>query len=214
MTFATVVPTGPSSYYLETDNGTTYVPIAGPSMYKDFDPNKRQWAQTFFTILSDSINGYSHGVKMIDVYNILTKPIAENKGEEENDKFYGNDPVKIEKPDRDLGYGGGYLNIIFKTYYGGGKKHFINLIATEDPYTFEFRHHAYGDAQSYVARGIVGFDLTSFPDTAGETVELTLIFNTFQGIEEIKIPYNSDIEKLKDLQIAPDQKFHEATEIS
>ncbi len=213
MAFATVIPNGADRYYLLEDNGTTYVPTQGTAIYPEYNENEKQWVQAFFNIVSDSVIGYDYSIQMIDLYKILTKPVAENKGSEENDRFYGNDPVRINNPKKDIWYGGGYLNIVYGTNYGGKEKHFVNLVKTKDPYIFEFRQNAYDDPSKYGADAIVAFDLNSFPNTEGETVDLTLVFNTFTGTEEYKIAFNSDSIKQKSQMNTHRKGLIEATEI-
>lgn len=185
----TAKPLGGGSYYLVRDNGETLWPFA-TNDYR-FNPNSKQRVQVNYTMLSDSTQGFSHGIKINWIDEILTKAIASNKGDE-NDEIYGTDPVKLIA----IETGGGFLDIMFGAYYGdSGEKHFVNLIpSTIDgltSYELEFRHNAYNDSQKYGAKGLVSFDLSSLPDTNGKTVTLKIKFNTFDGEVIKEIPYNS-----------------------
>ena len=145
-----------------------------------------------YTLLSDKFYGYDHAVKILDLKSILTKPVAENLNDE-NDETYGTDPVNIT----DMWIGDGYLNIIFEFNYGGNAVHYINLIKNESvrtPFFFEFRHNAYDDSERYRRKGIVAFDLSSI-DTNGEEVELTIQVNTFDGNKLYKVKYDSSTNK-------------------
>lgn len=183
----TVIPEG-NTYYLMRDNGETLWPFASDA--RGYVPSHTR-ASVNYTLLSDSIPGFSHGIKVNWIENILTKSIARNQGAA-NDSIYGTDPVQIEA----MGIGGGYLNICFGANFGNrGIAHYINLVpvAAQDslPYVLEFRHNAYHDEALYGARGLVAFDLASLPDTGGKDVTLTVRVHTFEGEKEYTLPYNS-----------------------
>ncbi|OUO55465.1 hypothetical protein B5F77_01010 [Parabacteroides sp. An277] len=183
----TVVPEG-NTYYLLRDNGETLWPFASNEM--DYVPSHTR-ASVNYTLLSDSIPGFSHGIKVNWIENILTKNIARYEGAA-NDSIYGTDPVQIEA----IGIGGGYLNVCFGANFGNrGIAHYINLVPVAEkdslPYVLEFRHNAYDDDALYSARGLVAFDLASLPDTGGEDVTLTVRVHTFEGEKEYTLPYNS-----------------------
>lgn len=192
---ATVVPQNDNSYYLRLDDGKKLWPAA--SNYPNYEPKADQRAFINFTILSDSTQGFAHYIKVNAIHNILTKPIAENKGTE-NDSTYGIDPVSIPSKE-DIWVGDGYLNVYFMTSWGGVKAHFINLIQTDaakNPYELEFRHNAYDDPKVTVGSSRVAFNLSSLPDTKGETVDLKIKVWTLNGIETYTVKYNTDKEKL------------------
>ena len=95
----------------------------------------------------------------------------------------------------------GYLNIYFETLWGGKTAHFINLIqpdAENDPYTLEFRHNAYDDPQ-YTSgpRTCDISNLSSLPDTKGETVNLVVNYWASDGKKAYKLKYNSDKTKME-----------------
>ena len=183
---ATVHPLDNSkSFWLSLDNGASLWPVATNIPW--YNPKEQQRAFVIYTLLSDEFHGYDHAIKILDLKSILTKPVAENLGEE-NDDIYGTDPVRISN----MWIGGGYLNIVFEFNYGGNAVHYINLIKNESvntPYFFEFRHNAYDDSKGYRRKGIVAFDLSSV-DTNGEEVELLISVNTFEGNKQYTIQYN------------------------
>ncbi|MDH6356209.1 NigD-like protein [Parabacteroides sp. PF5-9] len=183
---ATVESQGGGSHYFRLDNGETLWPSAGYYLGHNFDDGQRTLLN--YTLLSDSIKGFSHYIKVNRVDAILTKSLAENKGLQ-NDSIYGTDPIKV----KDLWIGNGYLNLVFGYNYGGQATHFVNLLQAEeeDPYTVEFRHNAYNDSPQIGMDGIVCFDLSTLPDTKGETVQLVFRVNTFDGEKEIELDYNS-----------------------
>lgn len=183
----TVVPDG-DTYYLRRDNGEKLWPFA--TNCPGYNSSKTR-AQVNYTMLSDSIPGFSHGIKINWIENILTKNISPYRGAE-NDSIYGTDPVKIIA----MNIGDGYLNIRFAANFGNtGVKHLISLIQDQEvntPYALELRHQAYGDNALYAAEGLVAFDLSSLLNTGGQTVELTIKVNTFEGEKSYKLAYNSD----------------------
>lgn len=183
----TVVPDG-DTYYLRRDNGEKLWPFA--TNCPGYNSSKTR-AQVNYTMLSDSIPGFSHGIKINWIENILTKNISPYRGAE-NDSIYGTDPVKIIA----MNIGDGYLNIRFAANFGNtGVKHLISLIQDQEvntPYALELRHQAYGDNALYAAEGLVAFDLSSLFNTGGQTVELTIKVNTFEGEKSYKLAYNSD----------------------
>jgi hypothetical protein len=202
---ATVEPLGDTSaYFLTLDHGSTLWPAATDIPW--YVPGEKHRALVFYTILSDTFQGYDHAVKVLSIRDILTKPIAEDLGEE-NDAHYGNDPVKI----LDLWIGDGYLNVKFGFNYGGGVKHFINLVkrdGVDTPNYFEFRHNAYQDSAYTGRKGIVAFDLSSL-DTDGQEILLTIRVKTFEGDKDYTIKYQPDKAEQSDLQSDSQEDFAE-----
>jgi hypothetical protein len=187
LSIATARPLSDNNFYLTLDDSTSLWPAAPQDIY--YQPIRPQRVQINYTVLGDDFNGYDHAIKLNRIDTILTKPIAENKGIQ-NDSIYGNDPVDISG----IWVGDGFLNVLFKTYYSGDVKHFVNLIrneiASDTPYRVEFRHNAYRDKSSYLRYGIVAFDLSSI-DTDGKDVILKIKVNTFEGEKEMEKKYNS-----------------------
>ena len=202
---ATVHPLEDSkSFWISLDSGTSLWPVATNMPW--FTPKEKQRALVVYSLLSDEHNGYDHTVKILDMKSILTKPVAENR-DEDNDDFFGTDPVSITE----MWIGDGYLNIIFEFYYGGNSSHFINLVENNDvntPYFFEFRHNAYNDAQHYRRKGIVAFDLSSI-DTKGKEVELTIQVDTFEGKKSYTIEYGSSSGSVEQNRNYPIESFIE-----
>ncbi|MCC8143150.1 MAG: NigD-like protein, partial [Tannerellaceae bacterium] len=167
----TVVPISNNSYYLRRNDGTTLWPAAAAVNYR---PAKQQRIWANYTLLGEGgADGYDYWVKVNGITEILTKEIADNLGEE-NDEIYGTDAVAIHS----CYVGDGYLNIRYSVLFGGEKAHFINLVKTDEntPYVLELRHNAYDDPPQVEAQGRVAFNLRSLPGTAGETVKLKIIY--------------------------------------
>jgi len=185
---ATVNPLGEYSYSLTLDDGTTLWPAATDVPWYHSDQRRRVLA--VYTILSDEFDGFDHAVKVLDIQNVLTKPVAEDLGSsDENDKTYGTDPIEI----LDMWIGDGYLNVEFGFRNGDSSiAHYINLVPVADsdhPFTFEFRHNAYGDNAAYARKGLVAFDLSDL-DTGGGEVELTIKAKSYDGEVTKQITYS------------------------
>ncbi|MDR1406525.1 MAG: NigD-like protein [Tannerella sp.] len=181
---ATVNPLGDGAYSFTLDDGTTLWPAATDAPW--YDAQQKQRVIVVYTILSDRFQGYDHAVKVLDIRNVLTKDVAKDL-DEKNDGEYGRDPVKI----LNMWIGDGYLNVEFGFRNGGmGVVHYVNLVKMDNadtPYSYEFRHNAYGDNTLYAQKGMVAFDLSDIRET--EEIELTVKINTFEGELEKKITF-------------------------
>lgn len=182
----TIVPINETTYYLRMDDGTTLFPAATNS--PGYTPKDRQRAMVNFTLLSDAFEDYDHLVKVNRIDDVLTKGIAENKGDE-NDSVYGTDPVEMVR----MWTGDNFLNVYFKALFGGVEAHFINLIPSEEEnVSFEFRHNAYNDPAIARNGGLVVFDLSSMPieEIEGkDTIPLTIKVKTYDGDQLYTINY-------------------------
>lgn len=98
---------------------------------------------------------------------------------------YGNDPMGLYLS-KDIFpttiIEDGYLNLCFTIPMGSiGVSHEINLVTgvnPSDPYEVELRHNANGDNDEYNRAFIMCFPLKDLPDTHGETVKLTINWNS------------------------------------
>lgn len=189
----TVKPLEGNAYYMQLDDSTTLIPANDYVPY--FGTKEEQRAYIIFTPERENVQGYNASVNIFVMDSILTKPIAENLGEEKNDEIYGKDPVEMW----DIWVEDGYLSFRFSTYYSGRHKHFINLIQPDSlnaPYEVEFRHNAYGDTDymyAYDAQkgwGWVSFSLDKLPDTEGKTVKLKIKYkSSTSGYKTYELDY-------------------------
>lgn len=132
------------------------------SNFSNYKPKDGQRIIAYYTILSNNNDTtvYDHNVKLLDVYNVLTKGIFNLTGATRDS--IGNDSISID----DIWIGSDYLNVQF-AYNGYNKIHFINLVSdssqvfTDGKTHLFFRHKANGDAPYYHRKGIVSFDLKS-----------------------------------------------------
>ena len=122
--------------------------------------------------------------------SILTKPMAENFGKEQNKEIYGNDPVEVINDWVTIAEDG-YLTLRFRTRWGSVPHH-LSLVQRTDvdtPYFVTFYHDAEGDICNRVGDALVAFSLEGLPDTNGKTVDLTLQWESFSGTKTAKFKY-------------------------
>ena len=141
---------------------------------------------------------YAKAVKVQWMDSILTKKTV--ACQPDDDKYeisgkYGSDPVEIFN-DWMTNVEDGYLTLHFFTLFDNtGISHELNLLLglnPDDPYEVYFKHNAHGDNPSKQGEGFVAFCLKDLPDTGGETVDLTLKFDTFSGkTETVKFKYRT-----------------------
>ena len=125
--------------------------------------------------------------------SILTKKPVPDLGPEENAATYGNDPVEFFN-DWATVVEDGYITLHFQTRWSNGIQHIVNLVTgsdPDDPYKVVFCHNANGDLYGEAGDGIVAFSLLDLPDTGGETVDLTLEWNSYSGKKSATFKYKS-----------------------
>lgn len=128
--------------------------------------------------------------------SILTKKPAQDLGTEENIRKYGNDPVEMIN-DWTTVVEDGYITLRFRTYWTPGIMHTVNMVTGSDPanpYKVVFYHDAGGDFFGDTGDGLVAFRLENLPDTHGETVDLTLEWQSFSGRKTAKFKYRTRTE--------------------
>lgn len=184
----TVKPVSENSFFLQLDDNTTLFPSnMTSSPYGD----KEVRALVNYDEVDKPSEGYNKTVHINWIDSILTKPIASDRGAE-NDSVYGTDPVEIVNDWVTIAEDG-YLTLRFRTVWANhSKAHFVNLLPgqnPEDPYEVEFRHNAYGDVFGEVGDGLVAFNLNSLPDTEGKTVKLKLKWKSFSGDKTAEFDY-------------------------
>ena len=127
------------------------------------------------------------------IQTILTKQLAENLGEEQNAESYGQDPVEILDDWTTLAEDG-YMNICFRTWWGGASTHVVNMVYTPEennPYCVTFYHDAKGDNEIDASNGLVAFSLDELPDTQGQTVDLLVKWMSFSGPKQATFKYRT-----------------------
>ena len=122
--------------------------------------------------------------------SVLTKPLDVNLGAEKNRQVYGDDPVEIVD-DWVTVAEDGYLTLRIRTRWGW-QKHRLTLVYRDDadtPYVVRFHHDANNDPGDRVGDALVAFRMEDLPDTKGETVDLTLEWNSFSGPKSARFKY-------------------------
>ena len=92
--WATVRVTG-NAFYLDCDVWGTLWPVNTDLGW--YEPVDGKRVITIFNPLSDGFDGYDHAVKLLRLYDVLTKEVETLTPETEED--FGNDPVAIFKGD-------------------------------------------------------------------------------------------------------------------
>ena len=135
----------------------------------------------------------AHSGKMVNINwidSIRTKNMAPMLGDK-NTATYGIDPLEVVNDWVSIAEDG-YLTLRFRTRWGVGVRHLVNLVPTgdqKDPYQVTFFHNAQKDLYGRVGDGIVAFRLDRLPDTKGKTVWLTLRWNSYSGMKMAKFKY-------------------------
>lgn len=183
----TVKGAADDAFFLQLDDNTTLLPTnVKTSPFGD----KEVRALVNYSEVNEPSGDYTKAVHINWIDSILTKPIAPDLGEE-NDEVYGTDPVEIVNDWVTIAEDG-YLTLRFRTIWGGSKKHFVNLLLgqnPENPYEVEFCHNAYGDTYGSEGDGLVAFKLDELPDTEGKTVKLKLKWKSFSGEKSAEFDY-------------------------
>ena len=109
----TVKPVSDDSFFLQLDDTTTLFPVnITSSPYGD----KEVRALVNCRLVDKPSEGYSKAVYVNWIDSILTKPIAPDLGEK-NDEVYGTDPVEIVNDWVTIAEDG-YLTLRFRTIWG------------------------------------------------------------------------------------------------
>lgn len=177
-----------NTFYLQLDDNTTLLPVNySSSPFGD----KEVRAIANIEEVNEPSGAYTKAVQINWIDSILTKPIAPDLGEE-NDQTYGTDPVEIVNDWVNIAEDG-YLTLRFRTVWGNSSQaHYVNLLKSnnpENPYEVEFRHNAFGDTSGSYGDALVAFRLDGLPDTEGKTVKLTLKWQSFSGEKSTTFNY-------------------------
>lgn len=172
--------------YFQLDDETTLLPT---NMKTSPYGNREVRALTNIRVQDGQSGHYSKSVYVNRIDTLLTKNMAQSFGKK-NDEKYGKDPVEIVK-DWTTVVEDGYLTLRFRTYYGNGKKHIVNLVRGDKPYEVVLHHNAAGDTRGFIRDGLVAFRLNDLPDTQGKTVGLTLKWQSFSGMKSVTFKYKS-----------------------
>ena len=182
VTLKTNAQTG--AFYMQLDDSTTLVPTnikTAPYGGKEVRAlvNFKDMANT------DEHSAKSVYVNWIDT--IRTKPMVLSVGDDDA-TVYGNDPIERVNSWATV-VEDGYFTLRFRTLFGNGEPHVLNLVKGDAPYEVVLRHNAKGDTQGYPADGMMAFRLDKLPDTEGKTVLLTVKWKSFDGERKAQFKY-------------------------
>ena len=123
--WATVRTTG-NAFYLDCDSWGTVWPVnTNLGWYEAVDGQR---VIVSFNPLSDNYGDYDHAGKILDLQNVLTKPLEVLT--EANDEEFGHDALRVLK--NGTGISGGYFNVWFQQNLPtDGVKHRISLVRPE-----------------------------------------------------------------------------------
>ncbi|MGI6232650.1 MAG: NigD-like protein [Prevotella sp.] len=170
--------------FIQLDDSTTLTPVN----MKEVPYGKKEMRVLTLLRPADDDENVANSEEPQRVYvdridTLLNKRMATNMGDE-NSATYGNDPVEIIRDWKTVAEDG-YLTLVFATDFGHGGPHRVNLVATpegDNQYVVTFYHDASADTIPYYrGQGIVAFKLDQLPSASGETVTLTLKWNSYSG---------------------------------
>lgn len=188
LAIATVIPgTGNTGCTLKVDKNTILRPV-NITLAPDAKES-RAFIRYYKT--DNQAGGNATDVQLTWMDKMLTKDLAENKGED-NKNTYGDDGVVIYD-DWCTVAEDGYLTLHFGTYFGStGISHSINLVnvsSAEHPYKYRLYHNANGDAKGYKSDGYVSFKIFDRADCDKDaTIELE--WNDFGQVKTVKFQHN------------------------
>ena len=189
-----IPPQSGSTISIMLDENTVAYPVN--SSGNDLGSTEQRALITFREPKGDEGRNYSSAGPQIFIAAfkpILTKPLAENLGEEQNAESYGQDPVEIVNDWTTLAEDG-YMNICFRTWWGGTATHLVNMVYTPEPaypYCVTFYHDRMDDAAYEINDGIVAFSLDQLPDTQGQTVDLLVKWKSYTGFKQATFKYRT-----------------------
>jgi len=185
----TVKPLSSSSCYMQLDDSTTLFPLNDIS--SAFSLYRERRAIVHFNVnKSGNAQGYSYAIYVNSIDSILTKTLAPNMGNN-NDEAYGKDGVNMKS----IWIEDGYITFQFTALFGGTQKHLLNLVQPDanKPYELEFHHNSFNDPKTAEGWGLVSFKLDALPNTGNNTVKLTIKYRNLNGsTETYEIAYKTN----------------------
>ena len=105
-----------------------------------------------------------------------------------NDSVYGNDPLEIVD-DWTTCVEDGFLTIRFRTLFGNGKTHILNLVKGPADNEVVVHQNANGDVRGTMGDGVIAFSLQKLGLQPGTTHQLTVKWNSFSGMKSHTFTY-------------------------
>ena len=184
VTLKTNASTG--AFYMQLDDSTTLVPTNVKTAPYG---GKELRALVNYTLDNTTTAHDAKSVYVNWIDTIRTKPMVLSHGDDDA-TLYGSDPIDIVNSWATV-VEDGYLTLRFRTLFGNGKPHVLNLVKGDGPYEVVLRHNANGDTQGYPADGMIAFRLDQLPDTQGKEVLLTVRWQSFTGERTATFKYRT-----------------------
>lgn len=193
------------SFSLLNDDNETLYPAYLNYYIGGYTTKNQQRVLIDYVIMSDERNGYDHYIRLNNLTNVLTKPMAILAADTAaTSPLRGTDPIVMN----DVWIANDYVNIVFSYKGTIGSTHYINLIKnlitgpTPNPnlgvLTLNFVHDAKDDAETYWFKGIVSFLLPN--DLTGVTT-IKIEADNFGTTQTVTRPYGASdpAPKIRDL---------------
>lgn len=170
--------------YFQLDDETTIL----PTNIKTSPYGSKELRALVNMKIQEGQNGpYSKCAHVNWVDTLLTKKMAPSQGPKD-DEVYGKDPIEIVNDWMTVAEDG-YLTLRFRTCFGNGAKHILNLVKGDGPYEVVLHHNASGDTRGVARDGIVAFRLNDLPASEDGIVDLTLKWQSFSGMKSARFKY-------------------------
>lgn len=177
-------------FYLTLDNGRTLLPTSVNSFLIGYRINNQNRVIASYFVLSGKAKDYDNNIQLIDIDNVLTKPIYTLTADSAaTSVLRGTAPIEIVK----TWIGDGFVNIIFDYKASPGSTHYINLIVDKqngpepnpngNTWNLKFVHDEKGDTGNRIYRGIVSFKIPT--DLSAEVNMLKIAARGEDGKEEL-----------------------------
>lgn len=118
---------------------------------------------------------------------IRTKEMAQDMGAK-NDSVYGTDPLEIVN-DWATCVEDGFLTIRFRTLFGNGQTHVLNLVKGSTDTEVVIHQNANGDVRGMMGDGVIAFSLQNLGLAPGSTQQLTVKWNSYSGMKSHTFTY-------------------------
>ena len=188
---ATVVnPDSIVNFSFVHDNGNSLKVTESGLSDKNYKPADGKRIIPYYSYLSNNEESSTKNVRLLDIYEVLTKGIFEFTSEttQEVRDSIGDHPIKM----LDIWVGSHYLNTEFMYLVNGSTiiGHYINLVSDktktydDGKIHLEFRHNDNKDYPAYRSQGIASFDLRPLQSQGTDSVKLVIHVNEYEVEKE------------------------------
>lgn len=175
-------------FYLTLDNQNTLYPSWINSFLIGYPLNTGSRAFATYYDLGSNKEGYTKNIQLIDIRNILTKPIYTLTADTiSTSPLRGTAPIEIDE----AWIGDDFINITFDYQASPSSIHYINLIVNQidgpainpenGSWYLQFVHDANGDTGTRQYSGIVAFKI---PDNLTSVSNIVIGYDDFEGAEQ------------------------------